>query len=94
MQNIPSGSTYGKLIKSCFVAPKGWLVVYADYSSLEDRISGLVTKDPNKLKVYLGHVIYKVTVNGVCHHIRDDATVVYRGKTYTGEQFYEAYRTL
>jgi len=52
MQNLPSGSTYGKLIKSCFVAPKGWLMVYADYSSLEDRISGLVTKDPNKLRVY------------------------------------------
>ena len=94
MQNIPSGSTYGKLIKSCFVAPKGWLMVYADYSSLEDRISALLTKDPNKLKVYMGHIVYEVMIDGVCHHIRDDDTIVYRGKSYTGEQFYETYRTL
>lgn len=52
MQNLPSGSSYGKLIKSCFTAPKGWLMVYADYSSLEDRISALVTKDPAKLGIY------------------------------------------
>lgn len=42
----------GKLIKSCFEAPPGWVFVGLDYSSLEDRISALTTKDPNKLKVY------------------------------------------
>lgn len=52
LQNIPSGSTYGKLIKSCFKAPKGWLFAGADFNSLEDYISALTTKDPNKLKVY------------------------------------------
>jgi len=52
LQNLPSGSTYGKLIKSCFVPPPGWLFVGADFASLEDRISALTTKDPNKLKVY------------------------------------------
>lgn len=52
MQNIPSGSTFGKLIKSCFQAPEGWLFAGADFASLEDRISALTTKDPNKLKVY------------------------------------------
>ena len=30
-----------------------WLMVGADYASLEDRISALQTKDPEKLKVYL-----------------------------------------
>lgn len=53
LQNLPSNSTYGKLIKSCFQAPKGWLLVGLDFSSLEDRISALTTKDPNKLKVYI-----------------------------------------
>ena len=53
MQNLPSGSMYGKLIKSCFVAPKGWLMVGADFNALEDRINALLTKDPNKLKIYL-----------------------------------------
>jgi len=52
MQNIPSSSTYAKIIKECFVAPLRWLFVGADSASLEDRIDTLLTKDPNKLKVY------------------------------------------
>lgn len=53
MQNIPSGSTYGKLIKKCFTAPFGWIMGGADFNSLEDYVSALTTKDPNKLKVYI-----------------------------------------
>lgn len=60
LQNLPSGGEgektlkgrYGKYIKSCFSAPPGWLFVGLDFNSLEDRISALTTKDPNKLKVY------------------------------------------
>jgi DNA polymerase-1 len=52
LQNIPAGSIYGKLIKSCFVAPKGWMFCGADFNSLEDYISALTTRDPNKMKVY------------------------------------------
>lgn len=52
LQTIPAGSKYAKLIKSCFEAPPGWLFVGLDFASLEDRISALTTKDPNKLKVY------------------------------------------
>ena len=59
MQQIPAGngdgekSRIGKLIKECFSAPKGWLFVGADFNSLEDYISALTTKDPNKLDVYI-----------------------------------------
>lgn len=53
LQNIPANSTYAKAIKEVFVAPKGWLFVGADFNSLEDYISALTTKDPNKLKVYI-----------------------------------------
>ena len=60
LQNLPAGNTgskakqlYGKLIKSCFAAPEGWLFCGADFNSLEDYISALTTKDPNKLKVYI-----------------------------------------
>lgn len=42
----------GKLIKWCFAAPPGWFFCGIDFASLEDRISALTTKDPNKLKVY------------------------------------------
>lgn len=52
LQQIPSGSTYAELIKDCFVAPKGKLMVGLDFNSLEDYVSALTTKDPNKLKVY------------------------------------------
>ncbi|UAW01136.1 DNA polymerase [Vibrio phage BUCT194] len=118
LQNLPNGSTYGKLVKSCFRAPPGmvtlhfeklnvlkitdedldilfqiknlahgnlikannrdefdklssklsikgylikigafdidvgWLFYGLDYASLEDRINTLLTKDPNKVKVY------------------------------------------
>ena len=53
LQNLPAGSTFGKLTKKCFKAPKGWLFAGADFNSLEDYISALTTKDPNKLKVYI-----------------------------------------
>lgn len=52
LQNLPAGSTYGKLIKECFMAPEGWIFSGADFNSLEDYISALTTKDPNKLAVY------------------------------------------
>jgi len=53
LQNLPStGSKYAKIIKQCFTAPEGWLMVGADFASLEDKISALTTKDPNKVKVY------------------------------------------
>lgn len=53
LQNIPAtGSKYAKVIKECIQAPKGKLFVGLDFASLEDRISALTTKDPNKLKVY------------------------------------------
>lgn len=52
LQNLPASSLYGKLIKSCFVAPKDWIMLGADFNSLEDYISALTTKDKNKLKVY------------------------------------------
>lgn len=52
LQNLPANSKYAKAIKRCFQAPPGWLFCGLDFASLEDRISALTTKDPNKLKVY------------------------------------------
>lgn len=64
MQNIPAKSIFAKLIKECFMAPEGWLFCGADFNSLEDMISALTTKDPNKLKVYTdgfdGHALRAV----------------------------------
>ena len=53
LQNLPAtGSKYAHVIKECFKAPPGWLMIGIDFASLEDRISALTTKDPEKLKVY------------------------------------------
>lgn len=52
LQQIPSGSRFGELIKKCFKASKGWIFCGADFNALEDRINALLTKDPNKLKVF------------------------------------------
>lgn len=53
LQNIPAKSIFAKLIKEAFMAPAGWVFAGADFNSLEDMISALTTKDPNKLRVYL-----------------------------------------
>ena len=52
LQNIPANSKYAKAIKACFCTLNDWLFCGLDFASLEDRISALTTKDPNKLKVY------------------------------------------
>jgi len=61
LTNIPAKSTWGELIKTCFGCIAGWLFGGADFNSLEDMVSALTTRDPNKMKVYLdgfdGHSI-------------------------------------
>ena len=53
-QNLPSsGNDFAKYIKQMVRPPEGWLFVGADFSSLEDKIITLLTRDPNRLKVYL-----------------------------------------
>lgn len=68
LQNLPANSKYAKRIKECFVAPPGYIFAGLDFASLEDRISALTTKDPNKLKVYTdgydGHSLRAVAYFG------------------------------
>ena len=52
LTNLPAHGTMGKLIKSCIVAPDGWLFAGADFSALEERIGAILSKDPNRIKVY------------------------------------------
>lgn len=52
-QNLPSGGNdFAKYIKEMVEAPEGWMFVGADFSSLEDKIITLLTRDPNRMKVY------------------------------------------
>lgn len=52
LTNLPSGSTFGKVIKEEFCAPEGWLMVGADFSALESKVDTLLTRDPMKEVVY------------------------------------------
>ena len=54
LQQLPStGSRFAKPVKEVFVSNNEWIMCGIDFNSLEDRISALTTKDPNKLDVYL-----------------------------------------
>lgn len=52
LSTLPANSKYAKHIKDCIEPPPGWLFCGLDFFSLEDKISALTTKDPNKIKVY------------------------------------------
>lgn len=53
LQQLPStGSPYAKPVKKIFINPTSYIFTGADQRSLEDRISALTTRDPNKLSVY------------------------------------------
>lgn len=52
LTNLPSGSTYGGLIKQCFVPPVNRLIASCDYTALEAMVDALITGDPNKQRIY------------------------------------------
>lgn len=52
LQNQVAKGVYAKLIKQCFQYLKDWIFCGADFTSLEDKISALTTKDLNKIKIY------------------------------------------
>jgi hypothetical protein len=54
MLNMPStGSIFAKPIKKCFTAPPGSLICAIDYAALEDRVVANLSRDSNKLGLFL-----------------------------------------
>jgi DNA polymerase I-like protein with 3'-5' exonuclease and polymerase domains len=51
--NMPStASIYAKPLKECFVAPKGYVILTADYNALEDRVIANLSGDDNKIAIF------------------------------------------
>lgn len=52
LTNLPAHGPMGKLVKSCIVAPEGWLFAAADFDALEEKAGAILSGDPNRIKVY------------------------------------------
>lgn len=52
LQNIPVRTEEGRRIRQAFVAPKGWMVLAADYSQIELRIMAHLSGDEGLLKAF------------------------------------------
>ncbi len=52
LQNIPVRTELGREIRKAFVAPKGRVLVSADYSQIELRIAAALSKDQDMIKAF------------------------------------------
>lgn len=54
LQNIPSRSERGRLIRGCFIAPRGSMLLSVDYSQIELRILAHESGDPALIEAFTG----------------------------------------
>ncbi len=89
IQNLPKDQK----LRSCFVAPDGYLLVTADFSQIELRISAIMSQDPMMLGVYReGRDLHKGTVAQVTNRPEVEVTEAERrlGKALNFGFLYEA----
>ena len=66
LQNIPVRDEFGKKIRSAFVAPKGHVLISADYSQIELRLAAHFSGDENMINAFKnGTDIHSLTASSV-----------------------------
>lgn len=63
LQNIPSRNpVLSKMVKDCFIAPPGRMIIQCDYSQLEYRVAAMLSEDPVFSQVFIdGHDAHRRT---------------------------------
>ena len=75
LQNIPIRTPEGRRIRQAFVAPKGWLVLAADYSQIELRIMAHLSGDAGLLRAFKqGQDIHRATAAEVFGKTPDEVS--------------------
>jgi DNA polymerase-1 len=91
VQNIPVRTELGRKIRRAFVAPKGMVLVAADYSQIELRVLAHLSKDPVLVETYrkgedvharTASIIYDVPLGEVTSDQRRAAKTVNFGVMY------------
>lgn len=102
LQNIPIRTERGAHIRKSFIAPKGRMLVSADYSQIELRILAEITEDPGLVRAFeQGHdihaataaEIFEVPLSDVTSEMRRQAKAVNFGLAY-GQGAYGLAETL
>jgi DNA polymerase I len=66
LQNIPVRTPQGRAIRQAFIAPKGSVIVSADYSQIELRIMAHLSEDPSLTEAFMkGLDIHKATASEI-----------------------------
>jgi DNA polymerase-1 len=91
LQNIPIRTEEGREVRKAFVAPKGSVLLSADYSQIELRILAHMSADPNLVRAfaegqdvhaYTASLVFGVDLADVTPQMRDQAKTVNFGVLY------------
>ena len=79
LQNIPIRMELGRLIRKVFIAPKGYILLDADYSQIELRVLAHLSHDAQLLKAFNENQdIHTLTASQVFHVPFDEVTPLQR----------------